>query len=295
LVSSLAGLFFACSSTEEGGFEAWQTGGAAGSGAHGGGHAGDESGAGGAVTAGGTAGTGGAGGAGPSGGFGGAAAGQGGAGEGGDAGAGAAGTGVGGTGTAGTGTGGTGTGGTGTGGTGTGGTGTGGTGTGGTGTGETGYNVGMTDAHNAVRAEVFVKALTWSVSLAEYAQQWADTLAQDCSFSHRPSNPYGENLAMRGSSKSFPVSTPANVVSAWAAEKDCWTYGTFMGTDSCNSTCVQALNSSGCGHYTQIVWSTTTSVGCGRSTCTKSNLYYEIWVCNYDPKGNYTGQYPYPV
>ena len=41
------------------------------------------------------------------------------------------------------------------------------------------------------------------------------------------------------------------------------------------------------GHFTQVVWRGTTQVGCGHSQC-KGN---DIWVCNYDPAGNWDGQY----
>ena len=36
-----------------------------------------------------------------------------------------------------------------------------------------------------------------------------------------------------------------------------------------------------------VVWTTTTKVGCGRVQC-KGN---DIIVCNYDPPGNWQGQY----
>jgi PadR family transcriptional regulator len=44
-----------------------------------------------------------------------------------------------------------------------------------------------------------------------------------------------------------------------------------------------------CGHYTQIVWSNTREVGCG--VARDSNR--EVWVCNYNPPGNWIGERPY--
>ena len=48
-----------------------------------------------------------------------------------------------------------------------------------------------------------------------------------------------------------------------------------------------------CGHYTQVMWENTQSVGCGlRTTCT--GTYATMISCNYYPPGNYIGQRPFP-
>lgn len=50
-----------------------------------------------------------------------------------------------------------------------------------------------------------------------------------------------------------------------------------------------------CGHYTQMVWRTTTQIGCGVNVCPSlagiANARY--LVCRYDPPGNWVGQRPY--
>ncbi len=43
------------------------------------------------------------------------------------------------------------------------------------------------------------------------------------------------------------------------------------------------------GHYTQIVWRTTTQVGCAAFKCGSTLLV----VCNYNPAGNWVGRHPY--
>jgi uncharacterized protein YkwD len=73
---------------------------------------------------------------------------------------------------------------------------------------------GLSAAHNAARAQVGVAPLAWSPTLAGYAQQWADQLAeQGCALSHRPGDSYGENL--------FWTTVPrdaAYVVAQWTSE-----------------------------------------------------------------------------
>lgn len=93
---------------------------------------------------------------------------------------------------------------------------------------------------------------------------------------------HGENLASFTSS--VGGSTAQQAVTAWASEKTCNTFGKLMTTDGCYT----ALHSDGCGHYTQIVSRTSTSVGCGVASC--KNGKEDIWICNYSPPGNYVGQ-----
>ena len=45
-----------------------------------------------------------------------------------------------------------------------------------------------------------------------------------------------------------------------------------------------------CGHFTQLVWSKTARVGCGKATGADGNDY---WVCNYDPAGNMQSESPF--
>jgi uncharacterized protein YkwD len=130
----------------------------------------------------------------------------------------------------------------------------------------------MLNAHNTVRARVGVPPLTWSAQLAAVAQQWANHLIASGGFSHRPDNRYGENLyAISGAAAS-----PAQAVGAWAGEA--------RGYDYRSNTCYGM-----CGHYTQIVWRGTTSVGCAVATDPER----EVWVCNYNPPGNVVGYRPY--
>jgi pathogenesis-related protein 1 len=179
---------------------------------------------------------------------------------------------------------------------------------------ETGRLVGITAAHNAVRARVQTSIplppLTWSQTLADYAQQWATSLASNPSTcaapQHRPGSDlvaldYGENLATfggagfgnRDGSTPLNVSTAIQAVDAWASEEMCWTYGTIRGTEQCNMTCIRAQHSDGCGHYTQVVWRQSKQLGCGVATCKNGSFTQDIWICNYAPAGNFVGRAPY--
>ena len=167
---------------------------------------------------------------------------------------------------------------------------------------EMGRLVGITAAHNAVRAAVMttpaLPPLVWSDTLAQYAQQWADSLAMtSCSSPHHRTEQelqakgYGENLAAFSSTRGG--STAQQAVDGWAGEKACYTFGTFFVSDKCDMTCYAMMNSDGCGHYTQIVWRKSTQVGCGVASCNGGFGTTDIWICNYAPAGNYVGQTPY--
>lgn len=147
-----------------------------------------------------------------------------------------------------------------------------------TATGEPKALAGMTEAHNQVRKRVGVAPLQWSNELAAYATQWANHLKQrNCALDHRPlrgqfAQKYGENLFLISGAHA----SASEVVEAWASEAADYNYK----KNSCKGMC---------GHYTQVVWRDTQEVGCALATCGST----EVWVCNYNPPGNFMGKRPY--
>ena len=143
------------------------------------------------------------------------------------------------------------------------------------------------DAINAVRAAVTQPSnytgtwttlpnVTWSDAVAASAQAWATSLAANnsCNLEHESQQTYGENLAM-GTNL-----TPKQAVDMWAGEKNLYTWSpTYSMTDF----------NAGSGHYTQLVWRTSTQVGCGSATCGRS----VVISCRFSPPGNYIGKAAY--
>lgn len=146
---------------------------------------------------------------------------------------------------------------------------------------------GMLAAHNRWRREVGTPPLTWSDTAASVAQNWARELAsRDCKPGHSPGEErrrtWGENIFSywRGGAYTEYRKSSGEVVDRWAAERQWYEHRT--------NTC-KAPAGGVCGHYTQVVSTYSTHVGCGRARCTSA----EVWVCNYAPPGNYEGVLPY--
>ena len=135
-------------------------------------------------------------------------------------------------------------------------------------------------AHNAWRGRAGALSLRWAADLAARAQSRAEYLAAHGCFIEHGLLPedVGENLYhagplhAEGRPDELFVVTATQVVDAWGAESADYS--------PVHDTCAPNRQ---CGHYTQIVWTTTEEVGCGMSVCPTLG---QIWVCNYRPRGN---------
>lgn len=113
--------------------------------------------------------------------------------------------------------------------------------------------------------------VSWNASLASYAA----TYAANCiwSHSHGPQG-YGENLAMG-------YNDMTRAVDAWGNERDLYT---FSPPDKVTGF------SEDTGHFTQLVWKTTTTVGCAAQICNgRGGVAGYMVVCEYWPPGNVVG------
>ena len=140
-----------------------------------------------------------------------------------------------------------------------------------------GWEVDVLSRHNTYRKDVKIENFQWNKVLAETAQAWADSLKKDgCATGHSDTK-YGENISAYTTS----LIITEQHIDRWGDERSDYTYE--------SNTCAEKKE---CGHYTQLVWKDTKTVGCGRSTC-EAAPNYDIVVCNYYPIENVKGQKPY--
>jgi pathogenesis-related protein 1 len=143
--------------------------------------------------------------------------------------------------------------------------------------------------HNEARRAVGTPPLTWSPTLANFAQAWADEIARTGKVEHRPYEEgatvfYGENLAV-GFGPGYGVTT---AVEQWRSEEQDYVTGTPVPELPEDFAQFKA------GHYTQMVWRNTRSIGVGKAVIQTGEMAgWTVFVANYDPAGNAGGQKPY--
>jgi len=124
------------------------------------------------------------------------------------------------------------------------------------------------DAHNSIRARHNAAPLTWSVSLATQAAWWADLCLFEQSNGILLDHPYGESIV--GATGDYSIRDAVGTLSATREKYDPRTEFS---------------------QFTQIIWQSTTELGCAISKC--DNIIdrpVTLYVCLYDPAGNVVGQ-----
>ena len=131
--------------------------------------------------------------------------------------------------------------------------------------------------HNAERAAVGHPPLQWDRALAAGAADYGPILASIKRLIHSPRHlrpRQHENLAMAW----HGTHTPEQLLDMWVVEKRLLKPGLFPDVS-------RTGNWKDVGHYTTMVWKTTTHVGCA--------IHHADWdylICRYSPPGNADGK-----
>ncbi|KAK5109757.1 hypothetical protein LTR62_006597 [Meristemomyces frigidus] len=132
------------------------------------------------------------------------------------------------------------------------------------------FQSAVLNSTNYHRAQHQASSLVWNSTLASFAQSHASK----CLWQHS-GGPNGENLASG-------YISPIPAIDAWADEESKYNYrhpGFHEST----------------GHFTQLVWKSTTSVGCAATQCDNAAVGNGakgwLMVCEYSPPGNVGGEF----
>lgn len=136
------------------------------------------------------------------------------------------------------------------------------------------------DAHNSARAKFdsTSRPLVWDERLAAYAASWNEKMCNSKSWRHSQGS-YGENLAIGLS--------PSKGVEKWFDE-----YKALK-----NYVNDPEVYFNHAGHFTQVVWKNTTSLGCDIRSCPHPldsqslTANVPMLTCEYSPAGNVGGAF----
>ncbi|KAL8996180.1 MAG: hypothetical protein Q9169_004246 [Polycauliona sp. 2 TL-2023] len=169
--------------------------------------------------------------------------------------------------------------------------------------GTEGYKSAVLEHHNIHRSNHSADPLQWDDTLASYAEQ----VAKKCVYDHDRTpggGGYGQNIAA-----GTPATQVAKILTNAFYNDEIEAYPGYD-SDSPDMTNFHVW-----GHFSQMVWSDTTKVGCysyncnpagkveldcdpstgasylGKTGCGNGGMYPVFTVCNYSPPGNYAGQY----
>jgi hypothetical protein len=142
------------------------------------------------------------------------------------------------------------------------------------------------EVHNKAREDVGTPPLTWSIELANDAQNYAEVLAsRNGRLIHSNyRDDQGENLYKAwvvGGALESPSSFPGRDASkSWYDEIKFYRYTKIR----------RFRLGPAIGHYTQMIWKSTTHVGIGWAVSATGAVFV---VARYSPAGNYIGEKPY--
>jgi hypothetical protein len=134
----------------------------------------------------------------------------------------------------------------------------------------------ITNYVNAYRAKNQAPPLTWDTTIAEFAQSWAFYLISNNEFKHSGNHLYGENLAYFQGYGTDVMTLLKKAIDLWYDEITLYNFN-------------NPGFSSATGHFTCLVWKTSTKFAMGISINDVTNAV-DITM-NTSPPGNYIGQF----
>uniref|UniRef100_A0A3B4DBT3 C-type lectin domain-containing protein n=2 Tax=Pygocentrus nattereri TaxID=42514 RepID=A0A3B4DBT3_PYGNA len=131
--------------------------------------------------------------------------------------------------------------------------------------------------HNRLRSRVSPMAanmqkMEWSEMLAGLCQERAESCLKDNTQLEGHMEHVGWNIHQSPHGEaSFP-----EVINLWFQEGQDYIYQSG-----------QCRNNGTCQHYTQLVWATSSEVGCAMHVCRSGAVHLDLFVCAYSPGGNW--------
>ncbi|KAK1162093.1 C-type lectin domain family 18 member A-like isoform X1 [Acipenser oxyrinchus oxyrinchus] len=131
--------------------------------------------------------------------------------------------------------------------------------------------------HNRLRSRVHpasanMQKMDWSEKLAVLAQERASSCPLNPTLEEGHTDHMGWNIHdFTPGAASF-----AEVIDLWFREGQDYNYNGG-----------QCRHNSTCQHYTQLVWATSSRLGCARHLCEKGGASREVFACAYSPGGNW--------
>ena len=129
---------------------------------------------------------------------------------------------------------------------------------------------------NTYRAKHQAPAITWDTSIAKFSQQWTYYMSYHNLFQHSGTASYGENISYLQGYGTDIITLLKKSIDSWYNENTLYDYN-------------NPGFSKETGHFTCLVWKSSTAFGMGITMNDKTN---EVHISmNTFPPGNYSGQF----
>ena len=139
----------------------------------------------------------------------------------------------------------------------------------------------LIDRHNTLRNIHSAPPLTKDTDIAKLAQNTADICKASLKLGHSGTSYNGQWMGQNLYASGGIVPKGADVTNLWYLENNNYDYATG-----------EAKNNAVVGHFTQLVWKSSTKIGCAVAQGYFKGFDTGYYICcNYFPGGNILGQY----